>query len=524
MQFTYDVAVVGGAIAGASAAFLLKHQHPELRVLIIEKSTEFDRKVGESTSEVSASFLSRVLNLAQHLGHEQLTKSGLRFWFYRQPADGFDRCAELGPLYQTRLPTFQLDRSKLDQVILDRAAAAGCELWRPAKIKDLSLEGEGRNQITVRVGEEMRTVTTRWVIDGTGRAAVIARKLKLFRPLEELPTNAVWARFKGVTDMDGLQLWDESPDFARPCRVMRQWATNHLMGYGWWCWIIPLRGGDFSVGIVYDRRIYELPPGPTLADRLKAHLLTHPLGRKLFANAQHIENDVRAYSQLPFYSEQTMGDGWILVGDAAGFLDPLYSPGLDMVAFTVSAAVDLVADALSGRDISARRDAYNRSYREQYRTWFEGVYKDKYYYMGDAELMTIAFLLDVGCYFIGPVRQVYGRCPKRYTIFPYTGPIGSSVGRFMRFYNRRLTAIAKRRYAAGIYGSANLDHRLLLPGFSPDRTSFKFIRLGLCKWLRAEWQNRFTRVAKGTGSEPVTGDHGQPSPRPNAASGTVKQA
>ncbi|MBV8899674.1 MAG: NAD(P)/FAD-dependent oxidoreductase [Verrucomicrobia bacterium] len=522
MQFTFDVAVIGGAIAGASAAFLLKHQHPDLRVLIIEKSTEFDRKVGESTSEVSASFLSRVLNLAQHLGHEQLTKSGLRFWFCQQPVDAFNRCTELGPLYQTRLPTFQLDRAKLDQVILEKATAAGCELWRPAKIKDLTLGGADRNQITVRVGEEIRTVTARWVIDGTGRASVIARKLKLFRPLESHPTNAVWARFKGVTDLDGLQLWDESPDFTHPCRVMRQWATNHLMGYGWWVWIIPLRGGDFSVGIVYDSRLYELPPGPSLADRLKAHLLTHPLGRKLFADAQHIENDVRAYSQLPFYSEQTMGDGWILVGDAAGFLDPLYSPGLDMVAFTVSAAVDLVTEALSGRDVSARRDAYNRSYQEQFRTWFEGVYKDKYYYMGDAELMTIAFLFDVGCYFMGPVRQVYRRCPKRYTIFPYTGPIGSTVGRFMRFYNRRLAVIAKRRRAAGVYGPANLDRRLLLPGFSPDHTSFKFIRLGLRKWLRAEWQHLFTRLPEKTGSRPVKRDDNQLSQRATAASETVR--
>src|SRR5690349_16996341 len=188
MQSTYDVAVIGGAIAGASAAFLLKHRHPQLRVLIIEKSTEFDRKVGESTSEVSASFLSRVLNLAQHLGHEQLAKTGLRFWFYQQPTDPFDRCSELGPLYQTRLPTFQLDRSKLDQAVLEKASGAGCEVWRPAKIQQLALQGEGRNQIAVQMGQETRTVTARWVIDASGRAAFIARKLKLFRTLDAHPT------------------------------------------------------------------------------------------------------------------------------------------------------------------------------------------------------------------------------------------------------------------------------------------------------------------------------------------------
>jgi hypothetical protein len=142
--------------------------------------------------------------------------------------------------------------------------------------------------------------------------------------------------------------------------------------------------------------------------------------------------------------------------------------------------------------------------------------------MGDAELMTIAFLLDVACYFIGPVRQVYGHCPKRYTIFPYTGPIGSLVGGFMRFYNRRLATIAKRRHAAGIYGCSNLDRRLLLPGFSPDHTSLKFIRLGLRKWLRAEWQNCFTRLRIRTGSQPVKRTGSQPLQEAPPASGAIR--
>src|ERR1700745_2513316 len=178
MECSYDVAVIGGAIAGASTAYLLKRRNLALRILIVEKSLEFDRKVGESTSEVSACFLTRVLNLAQHLGHEQITKSGLRFWFYRESTDCFTRCAEIGPKSQTRLPAFQLDRSKLDPKVLELAVAAGCDLWRPAKLQQLELCGENRNSLIVKIGDETRTISTRWVIDGSGRAAVIARKLK----------------------------------------------------------------------------------------------------------------------------------------------------------------------------------------------------------------------------------------------------------------------------------------------------------------------------------------------------------
>jgi flavin-dependent dehydrogenase len=491
MRSDYDVVVIGGAIAGASTAYLLKRRNPEWRILIIEKSTEFDRKVGESTSEVSACFLTRVLNLAQHLGHEQLTKSGLRFWFYGKSDDPFTKCAEIGPLYQTRLPTFQLDRAKLDQVILEKAVALGCELWRPAKIQNFELGGIGKNQLSAKVGEETRSVRSQWVVDGTGRAAAIARKLKLFRPISDHPTNAVWARFRKTADLDGADIWATAPDFTESCRVMRQWATNHLMGLGWWCWIIPLKGGDFSVGVVYDSRIYVLPEGPSLGDRLKTHLLLHPLGRRLFDGAEYIQNDVRAYSLLPFYSTQTIGDGWALVGDAAGFLDPLYSPGLDFVSYTVSGVAEIVGDALGGQDVAARSSKYNSLFQQQFHTWFEGVYKDKYFYMGDAELMTVAFLLDVGSYFIGPVRQAYGRDARRYSAFPYGGITGQSYGRFMRLYNRRLAVLAKKRLASGVYGRHNCDYRLLLPGFSPDRSALPLMWRGIRKWIALEWQSLF---------------------------------
>jgi len=494
MQCCYDVAVIGGAIAGASTAYLLKRNNPALRILIIEKSIEFDRKVGESTSEVSACFLTRALHLAQHLGHEQITKSGLRFWFYKDSADCFTRCTEIGPKSQTRFPTFQLDRSKLDPKVLEMAVAAGCELWRPARLQTIELGGEGRNSLCVKIGEELHTVTARWVIDASGRAAVIPRRLKILKQLTSHPTNAVWARFRRTADLDGAAMWAEAPGFTEPCWTMRQWATNHLMGYGWWCWIIPLKGGDFSVGIVYDSRIYELHAGPSLGDRLKTHLLNHPLGRRLFQNAQFIEHDVRALSNLPYFSEQTIGDGWALVGDSAGFLDPLYSPGLDFISYTASGVAEIVGDALAGGDINETRKVYNKRFQQQFHTWFEGIYKDKYYYMGDAELMSVAFLLDVGAYFVGPVRQAYGRSCHRYSDLPYAGPVGQMFGRVMQLYNRRLAAIAKRRVAAGVYGANNLDARMLLPGFTPDAQSFKLIFKGLGKWLAVEWKNMFLRI------------------------------
>jgi flavin-dependent dehydrogenase len=493
MECSHDVVVIGGAIAGAATAFLLKRKNPLLRILIVEKAEEFDRKVGESTSEVGACFLMRVLNLSNHLGHEQITKSGLRMWFFRDSNDGYTRCGEIGPKHQTRLPAFQLDRAKLDEEVLQKAVKAGCELWRPAKVQDLELGGVEKNEINVRIGEETRKVTTRWVVDASGWTAVIPRKLKIYRPLETHPINAVWARFRNVTDLDGPEIWESAPDFTEPCWAMRQWATNHLMGNGWWGWLIPLRGGDCSVGLVYDSRIFQLPPGPHLGERLKSHLMSHPLGEKALCNAQYIEKDVHARSNLAYYSERSIGDGWALVGDSSGFLDPLYSQGFDFISYTCFGVFEILSDALAGKEITKARDRYNCLFQKQFHTWFESIYKDKYYYIGDLELMTVAFYLDIGAYFIGPVRQAYSNDPHRYSELPYGGPIGQMFGRLMRLYNRRLAAIAKRKIAIGTFGLKNLDKRLFLPGFSPGPGSLRFMLRGLRKWLVLECKNLAVR-------------------------------
>ena len=81
MQHDYDVVIIGGAFSGAATALMLKRRRPDARVLIIEKTTEFDRKVGESTTELSSCYMTRILGLTHYLGHEQLAKQGLRMWF-----------------------------------------------------------------------------------------------------------------------------------------------------------------------------------------------------------------------------------------------------------------------------------------------------------------------------------------------------------------------------------------------------------------------------------------------------------
>jgi flavin-dependent dehydrogenase len=489
MEFGYDVVIIGGAFSGAATALMLKRKRPDARVLVIEKTAEFDRKVGESTTEVSSCYMTRILGLTNYLGHEHLAKQGLRFWFCNRPEQRFDDCVEIGPRYSARVPTFQVDRAKLDSHLLNLAVSAGCDLWRPAKVTSYELDGANGQSVNAIVDDGERTARSRWIVDASGRATMLARKLGHFRQNTEHPINAVWARFTGVKDWDSYDWRERFPDYANVCRTGRSWATNHLFGHGWWCWIIPLRGGDVSAGVVYDSRIFKLGDGASLGERLHAHILSNPVGREIFGEARIIEGDVHALSMLPYHSEKVCGDGWAMVGDAAGFIDPLYSPGLDFCSYTSYFVADLLARGLAGEDLAEAIGYYNEQYPVMYRYWFETLFKDKYYYMGDADLMSAALLLDVSSYYFGLVIPAYRDPEKAFLDLPFHGLGGRVFGGMMKFYNCRLVALGKRRWATGYYGRRNAGWRELYDGFVPDGRIWALFRKGLFRWWKCELIN-----------------------------------
>jgi flavin-dependent dehydrogenase len=482
----FDVIVLGGSLAGSATAFLLLQELPQLRVAVIEKTSRHTRKVGEATVEVSGFFLTHALGLMRHLNECHLTKQGMRFWFANDDTRDLAGCSEIGGRYLARVPAWQVDRAVLDEEMLTRAAAAGATVLRPAKALGVVLKSGGRQTVRIEEGSGKRDLTARWVVDASGFAALLARQEGWFRRNEAHPTTAVWTRWRGVADWDGLELARRFPEWAAACRGVRGTATNHFTGDGWWAWCIPLKGGDFSIGAVFDQRRVTFPAGGSVAGRLRTFLERHPAAREILNGATAVEGDSHWRSNLAYVSDRVAGDGFVLVGDAAGFLDPFYSPGMDWLAYTVIRGVETIRRQWAGEALEPLLAGHNAAFAKAYERWFEGLYRDKYDTMGDFELMTLAFKLDLAMYYVGVVSQPLERGVPALRDPVFTLPASRVPYWVMRHYSRRLARMARERRTRGVFGRFNTGRRALLNGFLPERSYGLSIVRGLLSYIALE--------------------------------------
>ena len=487
----YDVVILGGAFSGASAAILLRREQPQLRVLIVEKAEAFDEKVGEATTEMSAMFLTRRLAMWHHLEAEQLPKEGLRYWFTNERVTGHANASESGGFLRSAVPAFQLRRDALDEHLLATAVREGAELWRPAKARDVTI-GDFDHRLTIEAGDEVREVSCRWLLDATGRVTFLGRRLNLIERNDEHPTAAIWCRWKSVRHIDDVAARN---GFGDRNVGSRRLATNHYMGRGYWIWVIPLGNGETSIGVVFDKRLVDLHHSKSRGEDFVAFLRAIPSLSELLVDAEPRLDDLRFYSHLPYVTKQYMGRGWSLLGDAAAFLDPYYSPGLDHAAFTVEATCEAIASDAKGEDVTALIAEHNETFVRSYWRFFRAAYKDKYFYMGESDLLSASFLIDTAQYYIFVVIPAY-RLLKKFHWMPVLGPKPAFLSyHLMQMYNRRFKAISEARRAAGEAGKRN-DSRRVKAYFNLALAPMHMAMRGLKMWMLAEADNSRLQLKK----------------------------
>ncbi|MEL6674523.1 MAG: tryptophan 7-halogenase [Bacteroidota bacterium] len=310
-------------MAATLLALSLLREQPHLRLLLVEKSTKFPDKVGESISDVTALFLNR-FNIPEILG-QQTQKSGLRFLFNEHQSADFGQMDEFcGPSFKSLANGYHLHRSSFDQALLEAAQQAGAEVWRPAEVVEMG-GGDFNYQIKIRREDEDTLVQSRWVVDASGTARLLAGWLDLAEQDLPLQTGAVFAHWDHLPPPE--ERWDTQPNPVWETRAIgpRSLATLHFLRKGCWWWHIRLLDGRTSLGIVYDKEQWEFAEA---CGFYQAFLEEDAQLRQIIRGG--IRGPVHHFPHLPYLAESFSGLGWALLGDAAGFVDPLFSPGLEL--------------------------------------------------------------------------------------------------------------------------------------------------------------------------------------------------
>ncbi|MCC4617311.1 NAD(P)/FAD-dependent oxidoreductase [Xanthomonas campestris pv. asclepiadis] len=394
-----DVVITGGGLAGLSLALQLRQRDPELAITVLERRAHPVReaafKVGESTVEIGAHYFADVLGLREHLETEQIRKFGFRFFFSDRRED-IDRCIELGVSQILPTPSWQIDRGRFENFLGERARAQDITFVDGCSVKGVDLaDDEADHAVRYERAGEAGTLHARWVVDASGRAGLLKRKLGLAQDNAH-DANAVWWRVEGLIDPNG---WSQDSSWLQRCTPPDRWrSTNHMCGPGYWFWLIPLSSGAHSLGIVCDASMHPLETMNT-HEKAMTWLRTHqPQVAATLDKADYRLQDFLFLRNFSYDCKQVFSpQRWALTGEAGLFLDPFYSPGSDFIAISNTYICELIGRDRAGRSLSPYVELYQQLYFSFYENTLT-LYQDQYALFGDAQVMPVKVIWDYTYY------------------------------------------------------------------------------------------------------------------------------
>lgn len=330
----YDVITIGGGPAGSTAAALTAAAGRKTLLLDRESFPRF--RIGESLMPATYWTFKRLGMLDRMRASRFVQKRSVQFFsgtgkgsapFYFHEFDDHESSQ-----------TWQVVRSEFDAMLLKNAGEKGAEVRQQANVRDVLMEGNRATGVEVEHANGRReTLTCRVLIDASGQSSILSRRFKLKRDDPKLQHMAYFTRYRGARREPGI---DEGATLVLQTQEGRTWF-----------WYIPLPDDEVSVGTVgpqsWFKELGDTPLEVFLADSRRCPALLERID-----GAERIV-DVSVLRDFSYISRCIAGDGWILAGDAFGFLDPIYSTGVFLALKSGEYAADAAIEALESGDTSA---------------------------------------------------------------------------------------------------------------------------------------------------------------------------
>jgi geranylgeranyl reductase family protein len=325
MSEMYDVAIIGGGPAGSTAAALLARAGR--RVLVLERD-KFPRcHCGESLLPFRMQAFTR-LGL-----HEKFARAGFMEKF---GGEMYGACSEEGVKFyfedgfasQTDR-SYQVTRADFDKLLLDHAAENGAEVREETSVDDIKFsDGEVTLTISRKENGAAEQIRARYVIDAGGRTSLLSARFKLKKNYEHLQKVSIFAHYDGMERAEG-----RDGTLTRMVRAIDRWF-----------WVIPLTATRTSVGVVLDGAVFK-ESGLSPEDFLEQAIAEQPLLTRRMSEAERV-TPVRTAADFSYRSTRLTGERWMLAGDAAGFIDPVFSSGVFLAVLAGEQAADVLHELL----------------------------------------------------------------------------------------------------------------------------------------------------------------------------------